>query len=136
MAIVFSLILESLGSTELLFILVMALVFFGPRKLPQLSRSLGKSLAEFRRASDDFKRTWEREVAMESGRTNSLSATDTEGSTSAVADPLSEPRVEALPGEHSIARDLKRQHDQAAQLELETKGDSSPDEPLPKRDWL
>ncbi len=53
----FLLILESLGSTELFFILIMALVFFGPRKLPQLSRSLGKNLAEFRRASEDFKRT-------------------------------------------------------------------------------
>lgn len=59
------LILESLGSTELLFILVMALVFFGPRKLPQLSRSLGKTMAEFRRHSDDFKRTWEREASLE-----------------------------------------------------------------------
>ena len=62
---VFLLILESLGSTELFFILIMALVFFGPRKLPQLSRTLGKNLAEFRRASEDFKRTWEREVALE-----------------------------------------------------------------------
>ncbi|HKR61688.1 MAG TPA: twin-arginine translocase TatA/TatE family subunit, partial [Pyrinomonadaceae bacterium] len=61
----FLLILESLGSTELFFILIMALVFFGPRKLPQLSRTLGKNLAEFRRASEDFKRTWEREVALE-----------------------------------------------------------------------
>ena len=61
----FFLILESLGSTELLFILVMALVFFGPRKLPQLSRSLGKNIAEFRRASEDFKRTWDREVSLE-----------------------------------------------------------------------
>jgi Tat protein translocase TatB subunit len=59
------LILESLGSTELLFILVMALVFFGPRKLPQLSRSLGKNLAEFRKASEDFKHTWEKEVNFE-----------------------------------------------------------------------
>ena len=59
------LILESLGSTELLFILVMALVFFGPRKLPQISRSLGKNLAEFRRASEDFKRTWDREANLE-----------------------------------------------------------------------
>jgi sec-independent protein translocase protein TatA len=59
------LILESLGSTELVFILVMALVFFGPRKLPQLSRSLGKNLAEFRKASEDFKRTWEKEVNLE-----------------------------------------------------------------------
>ena len=61
----FLLILDSLGSTELFFILLMALVFFGPRKLPQLSRSLGKNLAEFRKASEDFKRTWEREVAFE-----------------------------------------------------------------------
>ena len=64
----FALILDSLGSTELLFILVIALIFFGPRKLPQLARSMGKGLAEFRKASDDFKRTWEREVALESAR--------------------------------------------------------------------
>jgi len=64
----FALILDSLGSTELLFILVIALIFFGPRKLPQLARSMGKGLAEFRKASDDFKRTWEREVALETAK--------------------------------------------------------------------
>ena len=58
-------ILDSLGNTELLLILVAALIFFGPRRLPQLGRQLGKSLSEFRRASDDFKRTWEREVNLE-----------------------------------------------------------------------
>jgi len=58
-------ILDSLGTTELLVILGAALIFFGPRRLPQLSRQLGKSLSEFRRASDDFKRTWEREVNLE-----------------------------------------------------------------------
>ena len=58
-------ILDSLGSTEFLVILAAALIFFGPRKLPQISRQLGKGLAEFRRASDDFKRTWEREVNLE-----------------------------------------------------------------------
>src|SRR5205085_12194028 len=51
--------------SELLVILVVALVLFGPRKLPQLSRSLGKSLAEFKKASQDFKQTWEKEVALE-----------------------------------------------------------------------
>src|SRR5215470_16017483 len=65
---VLALILDSLGSSELLFILVVALIFFGPRKLPQLARSMGKSMAEFRKASEDFKRTWEREVALESTR--------------------------------------------------------------------
>jgi TatA/E family protein of Tat protein translocase len=62
---VFALIFETLSTTELLFILVIALIFFGPRKLPQLARSMGKGLAEFRKASDDFKRTWEREVEAE-----------------------------------------------------------------------
>jgi len=61
----FLLILDSLGNTELLLILGAALIFFGPRRLPQLSRQIGRSLSEFRRASDDFKRTWEREVNLE-----------------------------------------------------------------------
>ncbi|PYS48722.1 MAG: twin-arginine translocase subunit TatB [Acidobacteria bacterium] len=54
-----------MGTSELLLILVVALIVFGPRKLPQLSRQLGKSLADFRRASEDFKQTWEKEVARE-----------------------------------------------------------------------
>ena len=57
--------LESIGTTELLVIAVVALIIFGPRRLPELGRSLGKSLGEFKRASDDFKRTWEREVEMD-----------------------------------------------------------------------
>jgi Tat protein translocase TatB subunit len=57
--------LESIGTTELLVILVAALVLFGPRRLPQLSKQLGKSLGEFKRASEDFKRTWEKEVEIE-----------------------------------------------------------------------
>lgn len=61
----FLFILEGLGTSELLLILVVALIIFGPRKLPQLSRQLGKSLADFRRASEDFKQTWEKEVARE-----------------------------------------------------------------------
>ena len=61
----FLLILDSLGNSELLLILAAALIFFGPRRLPQLSRQLGKSLHEFRRASEDFKSTWEREVNLE-----------------------------------------------------------------------
>jgi TatA/E family protein of Tat protein translocase len=62
----FLFILDSLGNTELLLILGAALIFFGPRRLPKLSRQIGRSLSEFRRASEDFKRTWEREVNLES----------------------------------------------------------------------
>jgi sec-independent protein translocase protein TatB len=60
------LVLEGLGTSELLVILVVALILLGPRRLPQISRKIGKSIAEFKRTSEDFKRTWEREVEMES----------------------------------------------------------------------
>ena len=58
----------SLGMPEILLILVIALIIFGPRKLPELGKTLGQSLAQFRRASDDFKRQWEDEVAIERQR--------------------------------------------------------------------
>ena len=57
--------LESVGTTELLVILVVALVVFGPRKLPEMGRKLGRSINEFKRASDDFKRSWTQEVETE-----------------------------------------------------------------------
>ncbi len=52
----------NLGWTEILIILGIALIIFGPRKLPQIGKTIGESLAQFRRASEDFKRTWEMEV--------------------------------------------------------------------------
>lgn len=54
-----------LGMPEVILILVIALIVFGPRKLPELGRSMGQAMAQFRRASDDFKRTWEQEVELE-----------------------------------------------------------------------
>lgn len=62
------LILEFLGTTELMVIALVALIIFGPRKLPEIGRTVGKSIAEFKRASDDFKRTWEYEVELEQRR--------------------------------------------------------------------
>ncbi|HEY0174381.1 MAG TPA: twin-arginine translocase TatA/TatE family subunit [Pyrinomonadaceae bacterium] len=56
---------EFLGTTELLVVAVVALILFGPRKLPEIGRTVGRGIAEFKRASDDFKRTWEYEVEIE-----------------------------------------------------------------------
>src|SRR6186713_416470 len=52
----------SIGMPELIIIFVIALIIFGPRKLPELGRSLGKSLAEFKRASNELKNTLEEEI--------------------------------------------------------------------------
>lgn len=135
------LILESLGSTELLFILVMAMVFFGPRKLPQLSRTLGKNLAEFRKASEDFKRTWEREVSLEESNSSSSDATPAmlSGESSIldeakVSRPFQPPTIEAVTADQVIPR-------QPIEMDTLQSADTTNfaddrAEPLRKRDWL
>lgn len=50
-----------IGMPELIVILVIALIVIGPQKLPELAKSLGKGLAEFKRATDDFKQSIETE---------------------------------------------------------------------------
>ena len=57
--------LGSIGMGELLVIFVIALIVFGPRKLPELGRTLGKSLGEFKRASSDLRNTLEEEIHVE-----------------------------------------------------------------------
>jgi sec-independent protein translocase protein TatA len=60
--------LGSIGMPELIIIFVIALIIFGPRKLPELGRSLGKSLAEFKKASNELKNTLEEEIRLEEQR--------------------------------------------------------------------
>jgi sec-independent protein translocase protein TatA len=52
----------TLGTQEIIVIFVLALVLFGPKKLPELGRTIGKALTEFRRHSNDLKATFEREM--------------------------------------------------------------------------
>src|SRR5437762_1078502 len=58
----------SVGMPEMLIILIIALIIFGPRKLPELGRSLGKSLAEFKKASNELRNTLEEEIRIEEQR--------------------------------------------------------------------
>lgn len=148
----FLLILESLGSTELLFILVMALVFFGPRKLPQISRSLGKNIADFRRASEDFKRTWEKEVSVEetsaagvttavlpAAENSILGGLDGEQ----VGEPVQQPTIQAIAPDRIVARqphwpESQQDSDSTNSASAGAELDNVPDETKHslKSDWL
>jgi sec-independent protein translocase protein TatA len=55
----------SIGMPELIIIFVIALIIFGPRKLPELGKSLGRSLNEFKKASNDLQNTLEQEIKLE-----------------------------------------------------------------------
>jgi len=64
----------SLGGPELILIFIVGLVVFGPRKLPEIGKSLGRMIGEFKRASADFQRTVEDEVETERLRKEITSA--------------------------------------------------------------
>jgi sec-independent protein translocase protein TatA len=87
----------SIGMPELIIIFVIALIIFGPRKLPELGRSLGKSLAEFKKASNELKSTLEEEIRLEEQRTafeSSKAANSAQAHTASTTAPA-EPAVPA-----------------------------------------
>ena len=84
----------SLGMPELIVIFVIALIIFGPRKLPELGKSLGKSIAEFKRASNELKSTLEEEIRMEEQKTKQEEAAKVQPAISAnTAEPLPQDSV-------------------------------------------
>ena len=86
----------SIGMPELIIIFVIALIIFGPRKLPELGRSLGKSIAEFKKASNELKSTLEEEIRLEEQR----STIEEKKAQSVTAPPNPTPLVD----EHVVAR--------------------------------
>ncbi|MBP1634140.1 MAG: tatAd 2 [Acidobacteria bacterium] len=65
----------SIGMPELIVIFVIALIIFGPRKLPELGKSLGRSISEFKRASNELRNTLEEEIRVDDQRQKSAAAT-------------------------------------------------------------
>jgi TatA/E family protein of Tat protein translocase len=58
-----------LGVPELIFILILALLIFGPKRLPEIGRTLGRGMAEFRKASNELKRSINTELALDEAAT-------------------------------------------------------------------
>jgi TatA/E family protein of Tat protein translocase len=90
----------SLGTMEMIVILVIALVVFGPRKLPDLGRSLGRSLNEFKKASNELRNTLEDEVRLEEKKEQRAKVEAEQSSAVAAAEvpapPVTEPAVPAV----------------------------------------
>lgn len=104
------LILESIGTSELILIGIVALIVFGPRKLPEMARMIGKTMADFRRTTNDFKSTWEKEVNLDEAENQSKN------------------NIEApKPVEQTIQRETKQLTEQNSVLSPEIKEVSSSD---------
>jgi TatA/E family protein of Tat protein translocase len=113
---------------EILIILVIALIVFGPRKLPELGKSLGKSLAQFRRASEDFKRQWEDEVAIERQRIEAPAPNPADHASYSAADSTVAEEIQTSASEEpsqipTASEAVTAQHEETAAQET-------------KRDWM
>ena len=134
----------NLGMPEILMILVIALIIFGPRKLPELGKSLGHGLAQFRKASDDFKRQWEEEVEIEKRRIKAPPVTEAapaaessahEYNTAALSEPAHEPAHEAGTAEHHTATTEEKIYAPVPTVEPASVPRSASPAHETKRDW-
>jgi sec-independent protein translocase protein TatB len=144
----FLFIFENIGTSELLLVGIVALIFLGPRKLPEMARKMGKMMADFRATTNEFKSTWEREVNFEEEaravRTGDLSpGPSTFARENSVLAPAAAPVV--TPEIRSIDREaFEKLAPQATEESRETIAAVSETEPLPttpdalsdKRTWL
>ncbi len=124
-------ILESIGTSELLLICLVALIIFGPRKLPELARMLGKARNEFRRTTDDFKETWLREVNFESQEkkieTELISENTIERNTVSIKNEIVAPEI------REVSQADFQESFSPQEISIPKKIDDNPND---KRDWL
>lgn len=144
------LILESIGTQELILIGIIALIVFGPRKLPQMARKLGGMLTELRKVSNDFRETWEREASFDdssfeerkieptvsrdiSRRELRLPGTEPgEGG----EDSSAGPQVREVSKEELEQFSLPSKEDSAASMDPDPPAEASEEAPDDKRNWL
>lgn len=99
----------SIGMPELIIILTLALIIFGPRKLPELGRSLGKSLGEFKRASNELRNTLDEEIRIEEERssTQKAAAAPPPPATPVLTDPVELTNTDDFEQDQPVPRDSR-----------------------------
>jgi sec-independent protein translocase protein TatA len=106
----------SVGGPELVLILIIGLIVFGPRKLPEIGKSVGKMIVEFRKASNDFKRTIEEEVEAEKRATVPAPPIETAALPVPAAAPVPAPApgtVAQTPSSEAVASELEHERDRS-----------------------
>jgi Sec-independent protein translocase protein TatA len=97
---------------------------------------MGKSLAEFRKASEDFKRTWEREVDLESVRTEDNFIHPESMQVDGDVHNLEEPSIQRVSPDLVVPRQNLDRPSTEASTPIQTGNETTSAEPLRKRDWL
>ena len=130
-------IFESIGTQELILIGIVALIFLGPRRMPEMARKIGKIMSDFRNTTNEFKSTWEREVnfdqeerALRTGDLPTPQPVARVQSENGKEEPPAVPEVRALDAERMKTIFLSEGAEQTPKTDQET------EENTEKRDWL
>lgn len=136
----FLFIFESIGTSELLLVGIVALIFLGPRKMPEMARKLGKMMSEFRGTANEFKETWAREANFEEEakllNINAIEAETvarTEPSDALATDQPAAPEIKDV--SPATLEKLKRQAERPADVSIAAETSAATD-PNDKKNWL
>ena len=128
-------IFQSIGTQELILIGIIALIFLGPRKLPEYARKIGKVMSDLRNTTSEFRSTWEREVNFE----EESKALQLESIEREAREETASRSNEAIPAPaiRSVSEDeLTRAKARAAEAPEPNGGEPDEDAELDKRNWL
>ena len=125
----------SIGMPELIIIFVIALIIFGPRKLPELAKKAGKIMSEFRGTANEFKQTWEKEVNFEE-EAKSLSLSSLDEEPVARADSMATPAVPDAPSIKAADPEAFKHLIPAASDAEENSGPAETTQKNDKKNWL
>lgn len=132
----FLFIFESLGTSELILIGIVALIFLGPRKLPLMAQKIGKMMAEFRSTAGEFKETWSREVNFEEeAKSLRLSELEADEPIANASDPRSaKPTVKEVDPE--TFKQLSNRSESTEQVDKEVTADEQATKENERAEWL